>query len=275
MENLTSLKIENEEEQLEQEEYLPQQKLIDKEVSNKIFKNSLDDGTYFDYNSEEDQNPLVNFDNELHYIKELKAVDIVFVVDCTASMKPMFKGVKKFIRKLVWDANKCITQYLVDDPEPLMVGLVQYRDHPPQSKTFLTQVSDLTSNFSKFKSVVMKMTAEGGGDGPEGVLDALQAAVSEINWRSESFKFIYHFLDSPPHGKEFNDLKDGFPDGCPCNIEYDCLFAEMRGLSIEYNVIKLSDDLEKMISVFSKVYSFDVLSPQIEMDASKKVEQTP
>jgi hypothetical protein len=274
MENLGNLKIENEEEVEEEREETIKAKLIDKEVSNKIFKNSADDGNNFDYNSEEDQNPLVNFDNELHYIKELKAVDIVFIVDSTASMKPLFKGVKKFIRKLVWDANKCLTQYLVDNPQPLKVGLVQYRDHPPQCKTFLTQVSDLTSDFKKFKAEVMKMTAEGGGDAPEAVLDGLQAALNDINWRSESFKFIYHFLDSPPHGKQFHDLKDGFPDGCPCDLEHDSIFAEMRGLNIEYNLVKLSSDLNKMISVFSKIYSFDVLNPQVDVNSGSKIEQT-
>jgi len=250
-------------------------KLLDKNQMNKLLSNGEDDGVEEDgYNSEDDPNPVVNFDNELHYIKELKGVDIVFVVDCTSSMKCIFKGVKRFIRKLVWDASKCLTQYLSDEPDPLQVGLVMYRDHPPQDKTFTIDVHDLSGYFKKFRTTVMKMEARGGGDGPEAVLDGLDAAVKKISWRPEAFHFIYHILDSPPHGKIFSDLKDGFPDGCPCNIDYEEIFGEIRTLNIEYNIVKLSSDIDKMINVFGSMCKIDVMIPDIQIDANKKVEQT-
>ncbi len=267
------INFDNEEEQDEECEKVSSETL-DKNVSNRLFKNSAEDGSPFNYNSEEDPCSVVNFDNELHYIQELKCVDIVFLVDCTASMQPLFRGVKKYIRKLVWDANKCLTKYLTDDPEPIKVGIVKYRDHPPQNKTFVTEVFPMTSNFKNFKDEVNKMMAQGGGDGPEAVLDGLQAALRDMQWRDESFKFIYHFLDAPPHGKLFNDAKDGFPNGCPCGLDYDSILGEMSSLNIEYNIIKLSSDIDRMISVFSKMLKFDVITPQLEIDSSKKIEQS-
>lgn len=248
---------------------------LDKVVMNKLMENAMDNGEEFEYDSEEDPCPVVNFDNELHFIRELKAVDIVFLVDCTASMNAVFRGVKKFIRKLVWDAAKCLTQYLLDEPEPIQVGLVKYRDHPPQNKTFVTEIFQLTSDFKSFKSTVMKMTAAGGGDDPEAVIDGLDAAVNKMNWRSESFKFIYHLLDAPPHGKDFNDANnDAFSGGCPCNIDYEEILREMRSLDIHYNIIKLSKNIDKMINVFSSILDLEVTIPNIEADNSKKIVQT-
>jgi hypothetical protein len=248
-------------------------KVMDKEVSSRLFKNSDDDGTPFNYNSEDDPCSVVNFDDELHYIQELQCVDIVFVVDCTSSMKSIFRGIKKFIRKLVWDANKCLTKYLTPNPEKIRVGLVKYRDHPPQNKTFVTEVFQLTSNFKSFKDEVNKMTAQGGGDMPEAVLDGLQAALN-LNWRDESFKFIYHLLDSPPHGRTFTDAMDAFPGGCPCGIDYESVLSEMRAMSIQYNIIKLSNEIDRMINVFSEIMPFDVMNPLLQIDSLKKIEQT-
>lgn len=270
----SSIKLLAQTEIVEKNEGIAKTEKLNKEVSNKLFKNSDEDGTNFDYNSEDDTTPVVNFDNELHYIKELKAVDIVFLVDCTASMQTFMRGVKKYIRKLVWDAKKCLTQYLIDEPEPIKLGIVKYRDHPPENKSFVTEVFQLSSDDKAFKSEIMKLVATGGGDGPEAVLDGLQAAVSDIHWRDESMKFIYHFCDAPPHGTMYNDEKDGFPDGCPCNIEIESIVGEMRSLSIEYNLIQLNSNLDKFITILSRDLTFDVIKPEIEMDKLKKYDQT-
>ncbi len=248
---------------------------IDKQGLNMIFKGEGDSNN-FQYDSEGDNNPIVIFDNELENISDLKCVDIVFLVDCTKSMQPIFIGIKKFIRKLISDARKCLTQYLLDEPEPIRFGLVKYRDHPPQNKSFLVEVENLTSDFKGFKSKVMNMTAEGGGDEAEAVLDGLEAALSKINWRDNSNKFIYHLLDAPPHGKMFNEnVDDGFPDECPCKIDYEELLSEMRGLDLKYNVVKLSKKIEKMITVFNDIYSLEVTTPDINTDNLEKVKQTP
>lgn len=54
--------------------------------------------------------------------------------------------------------------------------------------------------------------AEGGGDGPEAVADALDA-VRKLSWRSESTKICVLIADAPPHG--LDPSGDQFPNGCP------------------------------------------------------------
>jgi len=59
---------------------------------------------------------------------------------------------------------------------------------------------------------VNQMSAEGGGDGPESVTEALWEALN-LPWRKESAKVVVLISDAPPHGLGENG--DGFPDGDP------------------------------------------------------------
>ena len=53
----------------------------------------------------------------------------------------------------------------------------------------------------------MDLKCAGGHDEPEAVLDGLNVAVNDVNWREESVKFIYHILDAPCHGKKYNNIE--------------------------------------------------------------------
>jgi hypothetical protein len=224
------------------------------------------------YNSDSDPVPVVNFDNELKYLNQVKAADIVFIVDATASMAPFMEGTKKWIRKLVRDAQKCMSQYISDE-DVLAFALVTYRDHPPQDITYISNYMQLTTDYNWFRQAVMDIKCGGGGDGPEAVVDALYDAIVNIKWRDCSEKFIYHVLDSPPHGTEFNHLKDGFPNGCPCGKNWEEVLLKMRELEIDYTVIKLSNDLDNMIMKFSEYIRVDVATPNIPCDSSREKEQ--
>jgi hypothetical protein len=227
-----------------------------------------------DYDSGSDPIPVVNFDNELKYIHQVKSVDILFIVDTTQSMAPYLEGIKKWIRKLARDAQKCMSQYITDE-EVLAYGLILYRDHPPQDSTYVTKCMQLTTNYLIFKQAVNEMQADGGGDEPEAVLDALYDASYSIHWRKNSQKFIYHILDSPPHGLEFNycDLTDAFANGCPCGKSWEDVLLKVRENEIDYTVIKLSSNIDKMILKFSEYIRVDVATPYINFDGSKEYEK--
>lgn len=62
------------------------------------------------------------------------------------------------------------------------------------------------------------MKAQGGGDGPEAVLDGLHDSATAVGWRALSQKFIFHIADAPSHGKIYTDSHDAFPGGCPCGL---------------------------------------------------------
>jgi hypothetical protein len=117
------------------------------------------------------------------------------------------------------------------------------------------------------------MKASGGGDEPEAVLDGLYEAILGIKWRSDSEKFIYHILDAPPHGKEFSNMEDGFKNGCPCGKNWDEVLLKMREKEIDYTVIKLSPDIDRMILKFSEYVRVDVATPTIASDENISREQ--
>ncbi|ELP86207.1 hypothetical protein EIN_502790 [Entamoeba invadens IP1] len=139
-----------------------------------------------------------------------RALDLVFVCDTTGSMGAYLSAAQKGIEHIITSINqseKCDVQF----------ALVEYRDHPPEDSSFATRLTDFTSSIKEIKTAVSQMSPNGGGDGPESVTCALDVA-SRLNYRKESSKVIVWIADAPPHG--FSKSGDGFPNGCPCNIEF-------------------------------------------------------
>jgi len=153
-----------------------------------------------------------------------KELDLVFLCDCTSSMSSYLQAAKQNIQKIVEEIvmmEKCDVQF----------ALVEYRDHPPQDTTFAARTHKFTSSVSKMREYVNEMQAQGGGDGPESVVDGLWEALN-MDYRKDSAKIVVCISDAPPHG--LGESGDGFPDGCPCKrdpIEIAKQMAE-RGIII-------------------------------------------
>jgi len=139
-------------------------------------------------------------------LSNYKQLDLVFISDCTSSMSSYIESAKQSISDII---KKIVISEKVD----VRFGLVEYRDHIPQDKTFVTRTSDFTSDLQKMQLRVNQMAAQGGGDGPEAVADGLYQAL-HLKWRTEAVKIIVLIADAPPHGLE--PTGDGFPSGCPC-----------------------------------------------------------
>jgi Mg-chelatase subunit ChlD len=134
-------------------------------------------------------------------------LDLVFLVDETGSMGSYIAQVREHLLALV--------EELKSSPlcRMLRVGVVSYRDHPPQDRTYASKVLPLTDDIETVRRAVEKLTASGGGDGPESVTDGLYDLV-RLDWRSSAARAVVWFGDAPPHGVEPHG--DAFPEGCPC-----------------------------------------------------------
>jgi len=95
-------------------------------------------------------------------------------------------------------------------------GLVCYRDHPPQDKTYATKTFPLTPSIKTMQENINTMSAAGGGDGPESVSCALKE-VLDMDYRKGSVRVCVLISDAPPHG--IGESGDGFPNGCPCGVD--------------------------------------------------------
>ena len=143
--------------------------------------------------------------------EKLGQLDIVFIVDNTGSMGPYIQNVKTKILEIIRTIKK------EELCHRLRVGLVSYRDHPPEETTYITQKYELSSDTSKIEQNVLQMDASGGGDGPEAVSTALQV-MNKMEYLNESAKIAVLIGDAPPHGVEPGDR---WPQGTPDGAKWD------------------------------------------------------
>src|SRR4051794_19759306 len=113
----------------------------------------------------------------------LNQVDLCFVIDTTGSMGPFLAEAK---RQLLATLRQLRAEAGVD----LRVGLVEYRDHPPEERTFAARGYELTADLDRMQKVINGLKADGGGDAPEAVYDGIERACAWLQWRAHSSRFL-------------------------------------------------------------------------------------
>jgi Mg-chelatase subunit ChlD len=155
---------------------------------------------------------------------ELFSPFIAFVLDCTGSMGSYIQHAKDNINKIVDEirkSEKCHVQ----------VGLVEYRDHPPQDPTFTTKVNQFNDDIVKVKDFVSNCCAAGGGDFPESICCGLGDCLNKLNWRDNAVHIAILIGDAPPHGIHGVN-GDSFPNGCPAKNDPVKIANEMAEKAI-------------------------------------------
>jgi hypothetical protein len=234
------------------------------------------------FNSEEDKTSIIIFDMEINFIKNITQIDIVFLLDTTKSVNPYLKGIKRYIRKLIFDAKKSVSHYLNDDFDILNYGLVAYRDHDQEGVqgSYVSKIlCDLNEDYNVFRKALYDVKCAGGDDTCEAVVDGLQEAVNLISWREDSIKLLYHICGSPCHGTAYNGVKknkkfDKYPDGCPCGVDMKTCLKSLRGKYIEYNLIGLDEDLKEMANKFSDYIKVELVEVNIPPQEGVPNDQT-
>ena len=199
---------------------------------------------------------------------------MVFLLDTTKSINPYLKGIKRYLRKLIFEAKKSISHYLNDDIDVLKLGLVAYRDHDQENieNSYVSSIlCDLTEDYNSFRKALYAINCKGGDDECEAVIDGLHEAINLISWREDSIKLLYHICGSPCHGEKYksqnvenNNKYDNYEKGCPCGIEVKSTLKSMRGKYIEYSLIALDEGIEKMAEEFSKFTKVELMYSKIE-----------
>jgi Mg-chelatase subunit ChlD len=132
-------------------------------------------------------------------------VEVVFCLDTTSSMTGLIEGAKAKI----WSISNQIAN---GKPTPeLKVGLVAFRDRGDE---YITKVFDLTDDLDAVHGHLKEFKAEGGGDIPESVNQALDDAVNKIKWSTDddTLRIIFLVGDAPPHMDYKDDVK--YPVTC-------------------------------------------------------------
>jgi uncharacterized protein YegL len=129
-----------------------------------------------------------------------KRVEVVFVLDTTGSMGGLIHAAKEKI----WSIASTLAQA---QPAPeISMGLVAYRD---RGDAYVTRVVDLDRDLDSMYAKLIDFSADGGGDGPEAVNEALAAAIDRISWSQDQSTYRVVFLvgDAPPHMDYQDDVK--------------------------------------------------------------------
>ena len=130
-------------------------------------------------------------------------VEVVFALDTTGSMSGLIDAAKEKI----WSIATTMAQA---QPAPeIRIGLVAYRD---RGDDYVTKVVNLSSDLDTLYATLMDFSADGGGDGPESVNQALYDAVNNVTWSQDpqAYKVVFLVGDAPPHMDYADEVK--YPD---------------------------------------------------------------
>ena len=127
-------------------------------------------------------------------------IEVVFVLDTTSSMSGLIQAAKEKIWSIA------TTMASAQQNPDIKMGLVAFRD---RGDAYTTRVFDLSEDLDSMYASLMDFRAQGGGDGPESVNQALYDAIHKISWSTDNNVYKVAFLvgDAPPHMDYHNDVK--------------------------------------------------------------------
>jgi len=118
-------------------------------------------------------------------------LDVLFLLDATGSMGDEIDQLKENVLSI-----SAQIEALPSSPD-VRFGLVHYRD---RGDAYVVRSTDFTGNINSFQRELRDVRAEGGGDSPESMNEALHVAVEEMNWRvDDTVSLAFLVADAPPH----------------------------------------------------------------------------
>ena len=146
-------------------------------------------------------------------------IEVCFVLDTTGSMGGLIEGAKQKIWSI---ANEMISA----KPAPeLKLGLIGYRDRGDE---YVVKSFQLTDDIDSIYGHLRDFKAEGGGDEPESVNEALAEAIEKMPWSQDRkvLKIIFLVGDAPPH----LDYADGpkYPELCRIAAKKDLIINTVQ-----------------------------------------------
>ena len=118
-------------------------------------------------------------------------VDVFFIFDATGSMGDELRYLQAEMKDVIARAKEATGGLHI------RTGAVVYRDHQDD---YLTRISRLTEDIRETQAFIDKQQANGGGDYPEAVPEALMAAMNSSGWDPNArARIAFLILDAPCH----------------------------------------------------------------------------
>ena len=119
------------------------------------------------------------------------ALDILFLLDATGSMDDEIDQLKATIAEVSQRIDRLPSQ------ADVRLGMTLYRD---EGDEFVTATFDFTRDVDAFADALDRVVADGGGDEPEALDEALAEALAAPSWRpaAQAVQLVFLVADAPP-----------------------------------------------------------------------------
>ncbi|WP_111708447.1 vWA domain-containing protein [Lutibacter citreus] len=153
----------------------------------KLFINNVEKSTTLKFKSDGDVEIEVgNSQNN-----SSNKVELAFIVDATGSMSDELEFLKDDLKDVIERVEQ--NNSTLD----VLTGTVFYRDIDDE---YLVKSSGFSGDISYTLNYINEQSASGGGDFPEAVHTALNEAINELQWSTNSkTRIAFLLLDAPPH----------------------------------------------------------------------------
>jgi von Willebrand factor type A domain/Secretion system C-terminal sorting domain len=142
--------------------------------------------------------PAIAFESGINHLNTAKscytpkAVEIAFIVDATGSMSDEIDFLKLEMEEVVRTAFAEL-----GENSSLRFASVFYRDNGDE---YVTKRFDFNNQLLKVANFIKLQRSGGGGDIPEGVLEAMEQAIDSLAWSSDArSRILFLVSDAPPH----------------------------------------------------------------------------
>ena len=141
-------------------------------------------------------------------------LDVLFLLDSTGSMADEIDQIKRTLLSISARVSD-----LPSHPD-LRFGMVSYRDREDE---YVTRLFDFDADVGRFANTIRNVVADGGGDEPESLNEALHVAIQRPEWRTgDAIRLVFLLADAPPH----LDYADDY------NYAVEMIEARNRGIKI-------------------------------------------
>jgi Mg-chelatase subunit ChlD len=118
-------------------------------------------------------------------------LDLLFLVDATGSMSDEIEKLTNSIAEIASQIDG-----LPEQPS-VRYSLVSYRD---RGDAYVVKSEEFTSHLNLFQKQLSRLRADGGGDYPEALNEALHTALHNSEWTGEdAVRLVILVADAPPH----------------------------------------------------------------------------
>lgn len=130
-----------------------------------------------------------------------KQLDLMFMIDTTGSMGDEITYLQEELKNVVSRVKN-------DNGNlPIRISMNFYKDEGADER-YVVSANEFTERVDEAQALLNAEYADGGGDFPEAVAEALENAVREHDWNADSIKVLILVLDAPAHEGTEEQLYD-------------------------------------------------------------------